>query len=139
MQTVFSGQGKKWFEVDSSLLPPDTIGSNPFNFLVQNLIPERPPLGPPTVPTSDRERTRFMTFMNWDQKMEPYSTNTPKHNKLKTLRKPVDKSSNDPLLKIKPTFLRLMAKATKYFGGGIAQAFAVRKHILHGADISRIP
>lgn len=140
LQTVFPWQAKvKWFEVESALLPPSLLGNNPINFILQNVMSARIPLGPPTKTPSDKERTRFMVFMNWDIRMEPYRTQHKKHMQIKTLVQPPLPSSQHPFLKIKPAFQDLMEKASKYFGGGSTQAFAVRKHILHGADISRIP
>ena len=140
LQTVFPWQAKvKWFEVEPALLPPSLLSSSPINFILQNIIPARIPLGPPTKSPSDKERTRFMVFMNWDKRMEAYRTERKMHMQIKTLVQPPLPSSEHPFLKIKPAFQDLMEKASKYFGGGSTQAFAVCKHILHGADISRIP
>lgn len=140
VQTVFPWQARiKWFEVEPALLAPSHPDSNPLNFILQHILPERPPLGAPTATPSDRERTRFMVFMNWDTKMEEYRTNRKKHMVIKTLLLPPALSSKDALLRIKPAFVALMEKATSYFGSGSSQAFAIRKHILHGADISQLP
>jgi hypothetical protein len=56
LQTVFPWQKKiKWFEVEPALLSPSLAASNPLNFILQNIIPQQVPLGPPTKAPSDRE------------------------------------------------------------------------------------
>lgn len=112
---------------------------NPFNFIVQNVLPHRTRLGNPTTATPDRERSRFMAFMNWDVKMQVFVRDPREQMKLKPLLENPKKSSRDPLLKIQPAFLELLETASKYFGGGSNQAFAIRKHILYGRDVPQIP
>ena len=141
LQTLFSwAKQLKWFEVTPELQPQSATSHNPLNLILQTILPQRLNLGPPPIqPVQDRERTRFMAFMNWDVKFADVRGDRRKHTLLQSLLRSLDRSSEDPLLKIKPAFLSLMEKANTYFGGGSNQAFAVRKHILHGENIAQIP
>ena len=71
--------------------------------------------------------------------MAPYRFDQQKHQEIKALLATVTKASKDPLLNIKPALLSMMDNVVRHFGGGSPQAFPAQKHILHGANISRIP
>ena len=140
IQTVFAwSKMVKWVEVEPSLLSPHVPESNPLNHILQVVLPTVLSLGPHLTVGTDRERTRFMAFVDWDRHMAHYRFDRQKHQQIKSLLAPVGKASKDPLRKIKLALLSMMDKVGKYFGGGSPQAFPARKHILHGADISRVP
>ena len=127
-------------EVEPTLQPMSVPGSDVLNHIIQNILPLQPTLGPPPLAApSDKERTRFMAFMNWNQKMETLKGDHRKHMSITSLLSPPDKRQEDPIHKLKPTFLSLMERANTFFGGGSNQAFAVRNHILHSADVAHVP
>ena len=140
IQTVFVwSKMVKWVEVEPSLLSLHVPESNPLNHILQVVLPTMLSLGPHLTISTNKERTQFMAFVDWDRHMAHYRFDHQKHQQIKSLLAPVGKSSKDPLQKIKPVLLSMMDKVGKYFGGGSPQAFLARKHILHGTDISHVP
>lgn len=141
VQTLFKGNQRRWVEVEPALAA-ELSSSDPFQLIIQTIIPRLASIPPPRVSSSDKERTRFIAFMDWDNKMKDYIRDPMLRQSVMLLCTPVkrtsSKSPQDPLLRIQPLLVSFMKMARKSFGGSQPQGFAVRKHILHGRDLTLV-
>lgn len=131
-QTLFTHFGAKMFEVQKHLASGRTSSRSVLNIVLQDLLPKEPKVPLPITPDSDKERTRFLAFMDWDTHLHSYRIDKKRHTLLKDLRMASFPSAYSSL---KPTLLEYIALGRDASSGGTSQSLTVRKHILHGRNI----
>lgn len=138
VQSLFrSTKGRLWFDICTSLDGDRPDGSkDPMDVILQEMLPNFDPLARVSAPDTDRERTRFLTFMNWDTIVNPYLQHPHSLTHLKSLRS--RPPSDDPLLNIHDVFMQYLNLGRDVVQGSGTQGFTVRKIILHGDNISLI-
>jgi len=129
VQTLFSHFAREYFQVDPRLtnLPLQ----DPIDHLLRVYIPGLP--GPSvTLPDTDRERTPFMRFMNWDQHLSHIQTDKSRFSLLLSLQQPLTPEEGH--------LSRLATAVQEYIRLGMRislqhdQSFSVLKSLVHGRN-----
>lgn len=138
VQSLFrSSKARLWFQVYPNIVGDTPSSRDPLNKILQEVLPKFDPLPPRSAPNNDRERTRFIAFMNWDNIMGPYCEDPHKRAHLRALcAKP---ASVDPLSTIHGLFMEYVKLGRDVVLGNANQGFTVRKAVLHGDNISALP
>jgi hypothetical protein len=127
VQSLYSGVGRVYFEVK-----PELAGvpfHDPWHHIVQDYIPNLPLLlvAPPN---TERERTSFMKFMDWDQHLSDVLTD---HSKLKLIltlkdRPTVEEGHLSRLTVVVQEYIRLGMRVCR----SQTQSMAVQRILVHG-------